>query len=210
MAGMSPKTISMKLIVVCIALLVPTGLAQPPFRLIPGLLPIPPVPELQKCWAALTSAPGCVMEIYSSLLNGQIGKIGPVCCAAITQVSENCWPKMFPLNPFFPPLLKEFCAAPSPNAVTKISLPGLLPPVITTEIAECWSSLENVQGCASEINKSLASGKISGIGPACCKAVTEISDKCWPKMFPFNPFFPPLLKITCAAFNGAPAPAVTS
>ncbi|KAK0571674.1 hypothetical protein LWI29_019821 [Acer saccharum] len=188
MAGMSPKTISMKLIVMCIALLVPTGLAQPPFGLIPGLLPIPPVPELQKCWATLTSAPGCVMEIYSSLLSGQIGKIGPVCCAAITQ---------------------EFCAAPSPDAVNKISLPGLQP-VNATEIAECWSSLENVQGCASEINKSLASGKISGIGPACCKAVTETSDKCWPKMFPFNPFFPPLLKITCATLNGAPAPAVTS
>ncbi|TXG61918.1 hypothetical protein EZV62_013281 [Acer yangbiense] len=76
-----------------------------PIGLIPGLLPMPPVPELQKCWAALTSAPGCVMEIYSSLLSGQIGKIGPVCCAAITQ---------------------EFCAAPSPNAVNKISLPGLL------------------------------------------------------------------------------------
>ncbi|KAK1550976.1 hypothetical protein Q3G72_028135 [Acer saccharum] len=64
------------------------------------------------------------MEIYSSLLCGQIGKTGPVCCAAITQ---------------------EFCSAPSPNAANKILLPGLLPPVNVTEIAECWSSLENVQ-----------------------------------------------------------------
>ncbi|KAK2661349.1 hypothetical protein Ddye_007882 [Dipteronia dyeriana] len=154
MAGMSPKTISMKLIVVSrVVMRVPTRLAHPPLGLIPGLLLILPVPELQKCWAALMSAPSCVMEIYSSLFSDQIGKIGPFCCAAITQVSENCWPKMFPVNPFFPPLLKEFYAAPSPSTSSKISLPGLLLPVNMTEIVECWSSLENVQGCTSEINK---------------------------------------------------------
>ncbi|KAL5783411.1 hypothetical protein ACOSP7_008440 [Xanthoceras sorbifolium] len=194
MGGISPKIISMKLMVVCIAMLVSTGLAQLP-------LPLQPVPELQKCWAAITSAPGCIMEIYGSLLSGQIVSVGPVCCAAITQVSENCWPMMFPANPFFPPLLKNFCAAPSPkaaggNAASRMALPGLLPPVNATEYAECWSSLANV----------------SGIGPACCKAVTEIKDKCWPKIFPFNPFFPPLLKSTCAKLIGAPAtaPAITS
>ncbi|KAH7574351.1 hypothetical protein JRO89_XS03G0285400 [Xanthoceras sorbifolium] len=210
MGGISPKIISMKLMVVCIAMLVSTGLAQLP-------LPLQPVPELQKCWAAITSAPGCIMEIYGSLLSGQIVSVGPVCCAAITQVSENCWPMMFPANPFFPPLLKNFCAAPSPkaaggNAASRMALPGLLPPVNATEYAECWSSLANVKGCIAEINKSVSSGEVSGIGPACCKAVTEIKDKCWPKIFPFNPFFPPLLKSTCAKLIGAPAtaPAITS
>ncbi|KAL5786334.1 hypothetical protein ACOSQ2_008726 [Xanthoceras sorbifolium] len=198
MAGISPKIIFMKLMVVCIAMLVSTGLAQLP-------LPLQPVPELQKCWAAITSAPGCIMEIYGSLLSGQIVSVGPVCCAAITQVSENCWPMMFPANPFFPPLLKNFCAASSPkaaggNAASRMALPGLLPPVMQP----------NMQN--AEINKSVSSGEISGIGPACCKAVTEIKDKCWPKIFPFNPFFPPLLKSTCAKLIGAPAtaPAITS
>ncbi|KAI9170420.1 hypothetical protein LWI28_027666 [Acer negundo] len=31
-------------------------------------------------------------------LSGQIVKVGPVCCATIAHVSEDCWPKMFPIN----------------------------------------------------------------------------------------------------------------
>ncbi|KAH7574341.1 hypothetical protein ACOSP7_008444 [Xanthoceras sorbifolium] len=213
MAGVSPKTLPLMLIVACMAMLVPAGLAQlipEPFLPIPGLLP---VPELQKCWAALTSTPDCLMEIYTSFLTGQIGKVGPVCCASIAQVSENCWPKMFPLNPLFPPLLKTACAAPSPksagaNAMSEFSFPGLAPGIANvTEITECWSSLADIEGCVSEIYKSLLeSGYIGGIGPACCKAITEIDDKCWPKIFPFNPFFPPLLKSTCSTVAKAAPP----
>ncbi|KAL5783421.1 hypothetical protein ACOSP7_008450 [Xanthoceras sorbifolium] len=212
MAGISPKTVPLMLIVTCTAVLVPAGLAQlipGPFPPIPGLLP---GPELEKCWAALTSTPGCLMEIYGSFFSGQIGKIGPVCCASIVQVSEDCWPKMFPLNPLFPPLLKTACAAaPSPkavgaNAISEVSLQGI---VKVTELVECWSTFAGIEGCSLEVYKSvLNSGNIGGIGPACCKAVTEINDKCWPKMFPFNPFFPPLLKSTCARVTGAAPPAV--
>ncbi|KAK0572861.1 hypothetical protein LWI29_038240 [Acer saccharum] len=203
-----PKILPLMLIVVCMAMLVPKGQAQ-----IPGLLP--PVPELQKCWAALASTPGCLMEIYTYFLSGQIGKIGPVCCATIAQVREDCWPKMFPINPFFPPLLKTACAAPSPTspganaAMSKVLFPGLFPGIANvTEIIECWSSLADIEGCVSEIYQSiLDTGLIGKIGPACCKAVTEINDKCWPKIFPFNPFFPPLLKSTCSTVsNAAPPP----
>ncbi|KAI9192344.1 hypothetical protein LWI28_021457 [Acer negundo] len=197
-----PKTLPLMLIVVCMAILVPTGQAQ-----IPGLLP--PVPELQKCWAALAGTPGCLMEIYTYFLGGQIGKIGPVCCATIAQVSEDCWPKMFPINPFFPLLLKTACAAPSPTspganaAMSKVLFPGLFPGIANvTEIIECWSSLADIEGCVSEIYQSiLDTGLIGKIGPACCKAVTEINDKCWPKIFPFNPFLPPLLKSTCSMIS---------
>ncbi|TXG56886.1 hypothetical protein EZV62_018199 [Acer yangbiense] len=197
MAGMSANNtlVPLMLIVACMAMLVPAGQAQ-----IPGLFP--PVPELQKCWAALASTPGCLMEIYTYFLSGQIGKVGPVCCAAIAHVSEDCWPKMFPINPLFLPLLKTACAAPSPtsagaNAMSKVSFPGLVPNV--TEIIECWSSLADIEGCVSEIYQSiLDTGLIGKIGLACCKAVTEINDKCWPMIFPFNPFFPPLLKSTCS------------
>ncbi|KAK0571200.1 hypothetical protein LWI29_012389 [Acer saccharum] len=124
MAGISTNTlVPLMLIVACMVMLVPAGQAQ-----IPGLLP--PVPELQKCWAALAGTPSCLMEIYTYFMSGQIGKIGPVCFATIAQVSEDCWPKMFPINPLFPPLLKTACAAPSTNspmanaAMNKVPFPG--------------------------------------------------------------------------------------
>ncbi|KAK0573489.1 hypothetical protein LWI29_008819 [Acer saccharum] len=214
MASISPKsTTSIKLIVVCIAMLVPTGLAQLPLGSIPGILPIQPVPELLQCWKTLTSVPACLAQINNSLHDGKNDKIGPVCCAAITQVSENCWKNMFPANPSFSPSLKHFCApkAVGANGASKISFPGLLPVPKNETIAECWSSLANVKGCASEINKALFSGQISGIGHACCKAVTVITDKCLQIIFTFNPLFPALLKSFCAKLiTGAPAPAVTN
>ncbi|KAK0572869.1 hypothetical protein LWI29_038325 [Acer saccharum] len=90
--------------------------------------------------------------------------------------------------------------------MSKVSFPGLLPNV--TKIIECWSSLADIEGCVSEIYQSILDiGLIGIIGSACCKAVTEINDKCWPKIFPFNPFFPPLLKSTCSTVsNAAPPP----
>ncbi|KAK2661350.1 hypothetical protein Ddye_007883 [Dipteronia dyeriana] len=138
---------------------------------------------------------------YTYFLNGQIGKIGPVCCATISQISEDCWPKMFPINPFFPPLLKITFAAPSPTLAEATTMSKVSFPRITnvTEIIECWSSLADIEGCVLEIYQSiLNTGLIGKIGPTCCKAVTEINDKCWPKIFPFNLFFPPLLKSTCS------------
>ncbi|TXG61909.1 hypothetical protein EZV62_013272 [Acer yangbiense] len=90
--------------------------------------------------------------------SGQIGQIGLVCCATIAQVSEDCWPKMFPINPLFTPLLKTACAAPSTNspvanaAMSKVSFPGT---ANVTEIIECWSTLKDIDGCVSEIYKSI-------------------------------------------------------
>ncbi|ESQ38658.1 hypothetical protein EUTSA_v10029307mg [Eutrema salsugineum] len=40
------------------------------------------------------------------------------CCKAFSTLDANCWPHMFPLNPFFPPLLKENCARIVPNSPT--------------------------------------------------------------------------------------------
>ncbi|EOY31235.1 Uncharacterized protein TCM_038196 [Theobroma cacao] len=194
------------------------GMAQlllPPFSFSPtsGVPGLPWQPgEIQKCWSSLTSIEGCIMEVYTSLFRGQVGIIGPACCQAITQIKDNCWPKMFPFNPFFPPLLKTSCSATPPagtllNDISKLSATELLPVQPGNEVAECWSSLTNSNGCLLQIFKSLPSGQIGAIGPACCKAITEIKDNCWPKLFPFNPFFPPLLKNFCAQIGGlAPAP----
>ena len=38
---------------------------------------------------------------------------------------------------------------------------------------------------------------ISFFGTTCCKAITLFSDHCWPKLFPFNPAFPSMLKNVC-------------
>ncbi|KAK9923987.1 hypothetical protein M0R45_032378 [Rubus argutus] len=75
--------------------------------------------------------------------------------------------------------------------------PGLLPPSNPNDVTKCWSSLLNIQGCASEIYSSIFTLKL-GVGPACCKAFLAIEESCWPKMFPLTPFFAPLLKSTCA------------
>ncbi|XP_017982564.1 PREDICTED: uncharacterized protein LOC18588861 [Theobroma cacao] len=218
MVAVSRKPLPMLLNLACMTVLATTGMAQlllPPFSFSPtsGVPGLPWQPgEVQKCWSSLTSIEGCIMEVYTSLFRGQVGIIGPACCQAITQIKDNCWPKMFPFNPFFPPLLKTSCSATPPagtllNDISKLSATELLPVQPGNEVAECWSSLTNSNGCLLQIFKSLPSGQIGAIGPACCKAITEIKDNCWPKLFPFNPFFPPLLKNFCAQIGGlAPAP----
>ncbi|KAK9144433.1 hypothetical protein Sjap_004336 [Stephania japonica] len=79
------------------------------------------------------------------------------------------------------------------------------------EIQKCWSVLANVQGCAQEIFKSFVTRKMC-LGPACCKAISELSENCLPKVFawgPFNTLFLPLVQAYCASIGGgalAPPP----
>ncbi|XVF77462.1 hypothetical protein PTKIN_Ptkin14bG0045900 [Pterospermum kingtungense] len=92
------------------------GQLPPPFGGIipkfPGLLPPSPATpvDIRQCWSALTNIQGCLFEIYRSAISTQFGQIGPDCCRAVNTVAESCWPKMFPLVPLFPPLLKNNCA----------------------------------------------------------------------------------------------------
>lgn len=122
-----------------------------------GLLP--PLQDAGKGWSSLTKIPSCLWQICDSLSSGQASKINPACCSSINQVSDDCRPKMFPCHPFFPSLLKNFCAALSPdqptgaNSGSKLSVPS----VNETEITECWSSITSKEWCASEIFKSLTS-----------------------------------------------------
>ncbi|XVF83486.1 hypothetical protein PTKIN_Ptkin16aG0492000 [Pterospermum kingtungense] len=81
---------------------------------LPGQLPqrSPTTPvDIRQCWSALTNIQGCLFEIYRYAISSQFGQIGPDCCRAINTVTEGCWPKMFPLVPLFPPLLKNNCAS---------------------------------------------------------------------------------------------------
>ncbi|KAF8400709.1 hypothetical protein HHK36_014009 [Tetracentron sinense] len=102
--------LSILLIVPCMAMLTGAALpqAQPEHTMIGGF---PPElePGIMQCWSSFTSIEGCVLEIYESVLKLQIGMIGPACCKAITEVNDKCWPKIFPINPDFPPMLKDYC-----------------------------------------------------------------------------------------------------
>ncbi|CAF1898084.1 unnamed protein product [Brassica napus] len=93
----SKAVVSVYLIIsLCAAIFVTRGVAQMqnpqafPGLFPPGLVPI----DLVKCWSSLFTVQGCV---FSTL-------------------DANCWPHMFPLNPFFPPLLKDNCARIIPNS----------------------------------------------------------------------------------------------
>ncbi|CAI9100903.1 OLC1v1038093C1 [Oldenlandia corymbosa var. corymbosa] len=66
------------------------------------------------CLQSVIGTDGCVQEVVSSFLSLQPRFLGPQCCRASITVDDNCWPKIFPLNPFFPPLLKSFCASQLP------------------------------------------------------------------------------------------------
>ncbi|KAH7574342.1 hypothetical protein JRO89_XS03G0284500 [Xanthoceras sorbifolium] len=54
---------------------------------------------------------------------------------------------------------------------------------------KCLSTLQSVQGCVQEVITSFLSHQVQLIGPACCKSLNEVDDKCWPRVFPFDPFF---------------------
>ncbi|KAL4654209.1 hypothetical protein ACB092_01G361500 [Castanea dentata] len=157
--------------------------------------------------------PGCLTDVINSLFNGRVNFFGPTCCKAISLASDHCLPKLFPFNPDFHSTLKNVCLtssgvgglAPSPRAtdqitVSKLYLPVKLPFLGLSDgnwekdVAKCWSSL-------SSINR----GEFSVVGPACCKSIIVISHKCWPKMFPLNSLFPPLLRSKCA-HNSRAAP----
>ncbi|XP_038699735.1 uncharacterized protein LOC119997036 [Tripterygium wilfordii] len=164
-------------------------------------MPLPLLPPLPfgvgaspQCWASLAGIQGCVVEIITSYTTGRIGVISPACCIAITNIQSDCWPKLFPLNPLFPAGLKTFCAAPP---LLRPSITSKLEPQLKKEqigITQCWSSVRNITGCVAQIVEAFSSAKTDDIGPACCKAIiSTIDNKCWVKMFPFNPFFGPIL-----------------
>ena len=74
------------------------------------------------------------------------------------------------------------------------------------DVAKCLSTLESVHGCVQEVITAFLSLKVNLIGNACCKAFNEVDTNCWPKVFPFDPFFPPLLQSYCTTIvkNGPP------
>ncbi|KAG7545005.1 Prolamin-like domain [Arabidopsis suecica] len=105
-------------VAICAAILITPGIAHddqpPPRSQFPPDFPI----DLEKCWSSLFNTQGCVFELLKSVFSGQFGNVGVACCKAFSTIDANCWPHMFPLNPFFPPLLKDNCAHIVPNSPT--------------------------------------------------------------------------------------------
>ncbi|XP_010460490.1 PREDICTED: egg cell-secreted protein 1.1-like [Camelina sativa] len=102
-------------VVVCALVLITPGVVahdqKPPQPKSPPSSPI----DLEKCWSSLFNVNGCVLELIKSVFSGKFGNFGVACCKAYSAIDANCWPHMFPLNPFFPPLLKDNCARIIPN-----------------------------------------------------------------------------------------------
>ena len=94
--------------------------------------------------------------------------------------------------------------------MSKLSLPVKLPfqrllGNWKQDITKCWSSLSSINWCIDEIYGTLSRGKFGVDGRACCLSIGVVSNRCWPKMFPFNPLFPWLLKSKCG-FKATPKP----
>ncbi|CAH8360570.1 unnamed protein product [Eruca vesicaria subsp. sativa] len=96
--------------VLCVVVLVTPGAAHDQLK------PLPTSPiDLEKCWSSLFNVNGCVLQLFESVFSGKFGNVGIACCKAFSTIDANCWPHMFPLNPFFPPLIKDNCAHIFPN-----------------------------------------------------------------------------------------------
>ncbi|CAL9243435.1 unnamed protein product [Arabidopsis halleri] len=86
--------------------------------------------------------------------------VGPTCCKAFTEVDAKCWPKMFPLNPLFPPLLKDGCSRIISGAPAHTTPQFPLIPGSPIDLTKCLSSLVNVQDCVTEIHKTVFTGNV--------------------------------------------------
>ncbi|KAF6150280.1 hypothetical protein GIB67_033979 [Kingdonia uniflora] len=148
--------------------------------------------------------PGIDAEIKQvPSINGKFGVISHACCNAIVEVRDKSWPKMFPFNPLFPPLLKGFSAntglgVPTATSTIKLASPVTVAsrvPASKTVLAafsadpgvqKCLSTLQRVERCVQDVITSFLSFHVRLIGPACCKAIVEVNDSCWHKIFPVN------------------------
>ncbi|KAK1372759.1 hypothetical protein POM88_028952 [Heracleum sosnowskyi] len=89
------------------------------------------------------------------------------------------------------------------NGALRYSIDGprLLPETSTPPqnfdyIKECWLPLATINKCPDQIIEFLLN-KNFNLSSECCKKFDATPDKCWKKMFPFHPEFPPLVKKYC-------------
>ncbi|PIA33096.1 hypothetical protein AQUCO_04200096v1 [Aquilegia coerulea] len=122
--GMVTVSMATVLKVVCVTMLmiIPTRaqLQPPSFGMIPPFNQELADPNAGKRLASFQTTQGCTQEIITSFFRFQVRQLSPSRCKALIAIDNNCWPKLFPFNPFFPSLLKTYCSAkanssPSPH-----------------------------------------------------------------------------------------------
>lgn len=99
---------SIALIVASVSVLQSAIVAEPSLGL--GLEVFGRVGPGGDCLATLTGFQDCAQEVVSSMATFQVQLVGPECCRALAEADNKCWPKALPVNPFYPPLLKNHCS----------------------------------------------------------------------------------------------------
>ncbi|KAI3900625.1 hypothetical protein MKW92_016405 [Papaver armeniacum] len=107
----------------------------------------------------------------------------------------------------------------APTQLDTIQISGLFSPLLpgpyNPDIEKCWSTLADIEGCKAEILNFLFTFQLR-LGPACCKAIIDLSETCLPAVFawgggiPFNPAYPNVIKGYCESITAGgkspPAP----
>ncbi|KAK7834295.1 hypothetical protein CFP56_024730, partial [Quercus suber] len=153
---------------------------------LPGILQVNQ--DIQECRSSLSGVPRCLTDVMNSLFNGRVNFFGPTCCKAITLVIREPAPS---------PLGADQITGTELYMPVKLPFQGLSYENREKDVAKCWSSLSSINRYVHEIYGTLSRGVFSVVGPTSYKSIIVISHKCWPKMFPLNPSFPPLLRTKC-------------
>ncbi|RZC78005.1 hypothetical protein C5167_002188 [Papaver somniferum] len=168
--------------------------------------------DLLGCMSVSPQIVQCAANVYLTYLYPHVPlNIVSSCCVVIFKVGEKCLPKFtFPkiesrhfgfLNNL-PNQLKQLCEViqPHSSALSTSSTGGLAVSSKQNDqvVGEClFSKLRSVERCKKEVVTFFATLQVQIIGKSCCKAIIDITEGCWSSIFPFNPFFPSLLKNYC-------------
>ncbi|XP_076918018.1 uncharacterized protein LOC143578270 [Bidens hawaiensis] len=103
-------------LICCLVSLLSLGLARR------SPISLRPSKGIVECWEASFDLSKCTEELNRALRGEPIElTTWPDCCKAAKSTSEGCWPKVFPLDPLVPQLLKTYCplfALPPPPPTT--------------------------------------------------------------------------------------------
>ncbi|KAI3964963.1 hypothetical protein MKW92_027517 [Papaver armeniacum] len=164
--------------------------------------------DLLGCMSVSPQVVQCAANVYLTYFYTKLVKKTKI---KISWVGEKCLPKFtFPkiesrhfgfLNNF-PNQLKQLCEViqPHSSALSRSSTGGLAASSKQNDqvLGEClFSKLRSVEQCEKEVVMFFTTLQVQTVGKSCCKAIIDITEGCWSSIFPFNPFFPSLLKNYC-------------
>lgn len=115
MSGKAQQTIQLLLLATWIAMLVQPSHTQllPGFPGIPGL---PGTSQINQCLASFNGIEGCLLSLFTFPIGGLTPSSS--CCNAILNISKSCWSVFFPLAPYAPQLIQNFCDTPKAFAAS--------------------------------------------------------------------------------------------